>query len=125
MTGHETAIAVMMGLTATAGLFAYYAFKLRDSQVTSNQQVAVFLAIVSLAFTNMLFYTTYLVVQNTPELAYLNNGFLNPGLLIMTWTTNGLLAYMLAAGIWTMIKYLMESFTRGMKSRGGGGDRDE
>lgn len=115
--------AVLLGLAMTAYIFGYYAFNLRDSSVEGNQRLAVLLAIISLAFTNLLFYATYLVAQNTTP--YLTGGLLETGLLIMTWTTNAILVYMLAAGIWTMIKTLMESFTRGMKSRPGGGDRDE
>lgn len=114
--------AVLLGLAATAGLFGYYAFQLRDSPIEGNQRLAVLLAIVSLAFTNLLFNSTYLVAQNT--VPYLVGGVLEVGLMIMTWTTNLILAYMITASIYQLIKYFIKTFTDGIKGRSGGGDRE-
>jgi hypothetical protein len=116
--------AVLLGLAMTAFIFAYYAFQLKDSGVESNQRLAVLLAIVSLAFTNILFYSTYLIAQNT--VPYLTGGFIEIGVSVMTWTTNLILAYMLVAAFYQLIKYTVTAFTDGMKGgRKKGGGRGE
>lgn len=121
MAGEE---AVVIGLAFTAFMFGYYAFELRDSAVESNQRVALLLAFVSLFFTNILFYATYLIAQNNAT--YLTNGFLQTGLMIMMWTTSILLAYMFFASLWSLFgafKNFLTNWVKGDKGRGG--DRTE
>lgn len=105
--------AVVLGLAMTAFIFAYYAFELRDSPVENNQRVAIFLAFVSLAFTNLLFYTTYQIAQNSAS--YLTGGFLETGLLVMIWATNLILVYILLATIWTVGKWFIETVPNYLK----------
>ena len=107
--------AVIMGIGFTAAMFGYYAFKLRESSIESNQRVAVFLAFISLLFTNMLFYATYLVAINNHP-AIFGGGLLESGLLLMVWTTNILLFYMLAAGIYQLVRWIIKEAPRAFKS---------
>lgn len=96
--------AVVLGLGLTAYLFLYSAFNLRESQVKSNQTFAVFLALIGMAFTHILFYTVYLIAQS--DASYLANTVLQAGLQLLVWISAALIVYLMVATIWSLISYL-------------------
>ena len=112
MAAEESIIFGLVGITV---IFAYYAFELRDSGNEGNQKIAVFLAFVSLIFANITLFTVYTVA--TTNASYLTTGPLTAALLIMIWTTNLLLLYMLAAGVVGVIKWCYVEFPKMIKGR--------
>ena len=101
---------IVLGLGLVAYLFLYSAFNLRESSVETNQTFAVFLALIGMAFTHILFYTVYLIAQNSAP--YLTGGLLEAGLQVLVWVTALLALYLLFATIWSLIGWL-----GGMKQR--------
>lgn len=106
---------VIIGLLGIAALFAYYAFKLRESDNEGNKRIAVFLAFISLVFANITLFTVYDIANNS--LAYLTGGALSVALLVMIWTTNLLMLYLLAAGVWGAIRWCAVEFPKMLKGR--------
>lgn len=79
-------LAVIAGLGIISTLFAYYAFEFRNSTQELLQKFSVFLFFVSLVFVDLVMYSIYYIANNE-GLAYLSNGVIQTGLLVLTWTT--------------------------------------
>jgi hypothetical protein len=112
----ETQLPVILGIGFISGLFAYLAIQTRPGggeEGGFGAKLSLFFFIVSILFANLLFYALTLMVQNDAAVAFLETPIIEVGLLIMTYSTIGVLIifviWVLGHGVMSIYDWVMQA----------------
>lgn len=108
---------VIGGYAFISAMFAYLAFKLRETDSIFNQVTSLLFFSLSLLFVNMVMYSLYLVVQNTTGISYLNNSLMSTALLVILWVTVFVLVMFILITLFEFLKMIYEIVSEMLKQK--------
>ena len=112
----NTEIGMIFAMAFISALFGYFAFEMKDSEVSIWRYTAIGFFFLSLIFVNMLIGIVLLVAQNS-GLTYLQDSIIVWALFIINWVTIVLIVVFLAAVFYFMLKTGMEMLAGKKKNR--------